>query len=390
VTDETVAEGIADGPACYANYRAVGQSVRGVVEVVLYSDAYFIGEVTHGAGPVVLLNPIGFDAGRIGPAIILRLTIYSGFGPDLKGPLKGNLSRFTGATPWDEIACLLSLVHGARLVAGGVVREFDSPGSFGTPYVDREPPKIYLSSRLAGPMLPWVAEKKEITAGLLPSIGSLRPEEALALVRSARSYRDALWVADADPQLAWLLFVSALEVIATRVAARNDDDVEARLRTAAPEIAVALDEIGAGAAAKMAPLLAPLVKSTARFLRLFEVFPPVPPERRPPEGFQFRPWDTAMVKALKAVYGWRSQALHMGIPFPPPMCQPPHFQGRDWQAPCETVPGLGAHIQLGSWTRDQMPFGLHLFEHITRTTIVRWWASVSAPAGGSESSAPVP
>ena len=332
---------------------------------------------------MVLLNPVGFVAGQIGPAIVLRLGVHSHFGTALDFSLKGNLSRFTGATPWDEIACLLSLQHGARLVAGNVVRDFDGRDSLGTPYADTGPPRIYLSSPSVRPMLPWVAGWKELRAGLLPSIGNLRPDDALALVRSARSYRDALWVADADPQLAWLLFVSALEVIAVRVAAPSDDDAEARLRAADPEIAAALDEISTDAAARMAPLLAPLVKSTARFLRLFEAFPPVPPDRRPPEGFQFRPWDTAMVKALKAVYGWRSQALHMGIPFPPPMCHPPYFHQSDWQAPCETIPGLAAHVQLGSWTRDQMPFGLHLFERITRTTIIRWWESVSASTGAT-------
>ena len=236
-------------------------------------------------------------------------------------------------------------------------------------------------------MLPWVAETKEITAGLLPTLGGLSPAEALDLVRSARSYRDALWVADSDPQLAWLLFVSALEVIALRVAAPSDGDAEAQLRKAAPEIAAALDSVSAEGVAKMAPLLAPIVKSTARFLRLFEMFPPVPPDRRPPEGFQFRPWDTAMTKALKAVYDWRSKALHTGIPFPPPMCRPPYFNHPSWQAPCETIPGHGAHDYLGSWTRDQMPFGLHLFEHITRTTLVRWWASLSASIESPQSSA---
>jgi hypothetical protein len=78
---------------------------------------------------------------------------------------------------------------------------------------------------------------------------------------------------------------------------------------------------------------------------------------------------------LSVIYDWRSKALHAGIPFPPLMCQPPFHGGGE--APCETVPGLGAHAQGGSWTRAEMPFGLHLFEHIVRTTIIRWWNSVS-------------
>ena len=98
----------------------------------------------------------------------------------------------------------------------------------------------------------------------------------------------------------------------------------------------------------MAPLLAPIVKSTARFLRLFEMFPPVPPDRRPPEGFQFRPWDTAMTKALKAVYDWRSKALHTGIPFPPahvpPAVLPATLIGRPR---ARRFPALVCTISLG-------------------------------------------
>jgi hypothetical protein len=136
-----------------------------------------------------------------------------------------------------------------------------------------------------------------------------------------------------------------------------------------PQLTNTLDSMGADAVARVAPHLVHLIKSTARFLRFFERFPPPPPERRPPEGFRFRPWESGMKKGLSAVYDWRSKALHGGIPFPPPMCHPPHVNRRDWSAPCETVPGSAAHTQGGTWTRNQMPFTLHLFEYIARQSL---------------------
>jgi len=36
--------------------------------------------------------------------------------------------------------------------------------------------------------------------------------DAVALVRSARAYEDGLWVADGDPQLAWLRLIGAVEL----------------------------------------------------------------------------------------------------------------------------------------------------------------------------------
>jgi hypothetical protein len=144
-----------------------------------------------------------------------------------------------------------------------------------------------------------------------------------------------------------------------------------------PELSDALDEIALDAVARVAPHLASLVKSTARFQAFFKTFPPAPPERRPPDGFQFRPWDTGMKKAIGTIYDWRSKALHAGIPFPPPMCDPPYPKNNGWVAPCETIPGLAAYTRGGVWTKKQMPFGLHLFEHITRASLLGWWKSLT-------------
>jgi hypothetical protein len=364
------------GPTSYANFRAKanGAPCLGIVEVPLYSDARFISEVRDAAGPAMLLNPLRMVEGQIEPAIILRFGFYEEYQVP-PASSKPDLSRFSGASVYDEVACLLSLQCGARIAAGGVTREFTERDPLGTPRVDWDVPNIRTRRSATSPMLPWVSEEKRLGEGLLGHLHSLNPEEALILVRSARSYRDAIWIADSDPQLAWLLLVSAVEVVAAHLAVPDNESAEARLRDAAPDLAASLDALGSEAVRQVAPHIAHLLKSTARFLAFFKTFHPQPPPRRPPEGFRFHPWDGGMKKALSVVYDWRCKALHAGIPFPPPMCMPPFPRDPEWEAPCETVPGLAASTKGGIWTREQMPFGLHLFEYLARTSLLAWWAS---------------
>lgn len=379
-----VDDGVVEGPASYENCRAAasGQPRRATHEVILYSDVGFTDEWRDPAGPISLLNPIRMERGRVGASIVLRCHVHHAFELPQNWD-KPDLSRFTGASFWDEIACLVSLQHGARLVAGDISRTFDGSDPLGEPRTDSRPPIVYSPARRSTAVLPWVLEDKRIVPGLLPKLHQLTPREALALLRAARSYRDAIWIAEADPQLAWLLLVSALEVAAAHTAAPDGDDLEGRFREAMPKLTNTLDSIGADAVALVAPHLVHLIKSTARFLHFFERFPPPPPERRPPEGFRFRPWESSMKKALSTVYDWRSKALHGGAPFPPPMCNPPHVNLSDWSAPCETVPGLAAHTQGGTWTRNQMPFTLHLFEYIARQSLLAWWQGMHADPSGS-------
>ena len=46
------------------------------------------------------------------------------------------------------------------------------------------------------------------------SFPHLQPEQAIALVRSARLYQDALWLGESEPNLCWLKLVVAVETVA--------------------------------------------------------------------------------------------------------------------------------------------------------------------------------
>ena len=94
------------------------------------------------------------------------------------------------------------------------------------------------------------------------------------------------------------------------------------------------------------------------------------------------PWDEpAMEKALRIVYQHRSKALHEAIPFPDPMCEPPMVDSQEPEAPCEIITGYSMSSSTGgSWPSEKMPFGLHLFEYIVRTSLLAWWKSVTPDA----------
>jgi hypothetical protein len=87
------------------------------------------------------------------------------------------------------------------------------------------------------------------------------------------------------------------------------------------------------------------------------------------------PWDEAdLRRAVRAIYNYRSLALHDGRPIPAPMCEAPHVDPA-WAAPAERMISLGSY-QLGStWLKEDIPFNLHCFEYLTRATILCWWRS---------------
>lgn len=369
------------GPRSYQNFQACAQgaSRTATIEVPLYSDARIIGEIASGLGPCGLLNPLRVTEGTLDVALVLRLGTHLVVDLPANWASASDLGGFSGTTSFDEIACLISLELGARFAAGRPTREFvDGGDPHGTPQNDSDRPTLPIGNR-GRAILPFVRRDKNVETDvrLLPRLGEMTPECAISLIRAARAYRDAIWLAEAEPQLSWLLLLSALETAAVQVAVPRKAAAEAKLREIAPALVLKLDALGTGVTEAVAGHIAHLIKATARFLALFERFPPAPPDVRPSFGFQFRPWDADHLReALSTVYDWRSRALHAAIPFPPPMCDPPISALTADLAPCETVPGLAAHTLGGTWTKSEMPFGLHLFEHIARVTLLSWWASM--------------
>lgn len=79
--------------------------------------------------------------------------------------------------------------------------------------------------------------------------------------------------------------------------------------------------------------------------------------------------------ALTTIYAWRSRDLHDGIPFPPPLCEPP-IVGSD--GIYERFPALAVQTDGGTWPADELPMYLHVFAHVTGGALRIWWASLGA------------
>ena len=77
-----------------------------------------------------------------------------------------------------------------------------------------------------------------------------------------------------------------------------------------------------------------------------------------------------MRTALDQIYGYRSLALHAGVPFPAPMCFPPLSVG---QTPPERPLGLATASLGGVWKYEDMPMHLHVFAYIVHGALTKWW-----------------
>jgi hypothetical protein len=192
------------------------------------------------------------------------------------------------------------------------------------------------------------------------------------LVRSARAYQEALWIAESDPRQAWLRLVSAVEAIAGLA---PDAPAADRLKAAHPDIADRVmrtndPELIEWTAARFADQ----GRSTAKFRDFLKKFQPPPPRRRPATPSNRVDWRT-LDKQMQRIYGYRSSDLHKGEPFPESMCHPPFVSSRKI-----------AH-EVAYTTKDwkgAAPIHLHMFEYIVRRAIQGWWRWVASRQSTAE------
>jgi hypothetical protein len=379
------------GPFTYRNWRAFdeGKSPEETHEWPLFSEAWFTGEARD-LGPYSVLNAVAMaPRGHARAALVLRGGLCTGSRPEANGK-----DTYHGAAHQEEVAALLSLCTGVRLRAGGETRWFKEgkdplghPRGFGG-QVDFVLPedRVMLPRAVRGFHGTPVALGEGEEFALLRQFPTLDPETAGVLVRSARLYQDALWVAESEPHLAWLFLVSAVETAAHHWRKKNRNHVE-RLADSMPELVSLLHEEGGDPlVAKVAERIADITGATKTFTDFALTFDPGPP---PGHRIKFLAVDwTKLREALRLVYKWRSRALHGGTPIPAPMCFPPIVNGREWAmfkddppgAISERPLGLGAGTGEATWSNEETPMLLHVFEHITRGALLRWWRETS-PSG---------
>lgn len=369
------------GPASFKNWRAHldGRPVFERDEIPIYSDIEFDLPPTEGMGPYRFQH--AFPSELTDPTLILFVEGH--VDPNERLPMDKTETRgFTGTLLGDEIAALLSLSLGKRFMAGAstryqssVTKEWIIMGDCARPVFFKSTTTRVLGQHAA--ILPRAGERTTVTTEYLPCFPKMAAEEATALVRAARLYRDALWIVETEPELAWLLMISALEVAAVHHQAEVPlIDV---LRHSKPKLVARLEGVDPALAEEVATSLSRELRATARFLGFMGRFMPPPPALRPPVEWARLDWDPKpMKKALEQVYKLRSLALHEGIPFPPPMSNPPVRIDSSWPAPHEGVLGLAAGSKGGVWTADDLPMSLHTFEYIARGALLNWWTAIAA------------
>jgi hypothetical protein len=373
---------LAEGPPSWANWRAYMKDLpsEGAYEVPLYTDAHITGMIQEGYGPYQFLNtvPMSEQPGELRPAVVLRVWDHFDDRSALSEPMtRTDDERYHGGWLNDEVAALASLSVGIRLKPGRVTREFrvgedpqGRPIAFGS---GRDPVLLPGSSR---PVLPRTVGTHSLDA-LTPLLGlpTMEPADAIVLVRAARLYQDGVWIADTEPELSWIMLVSAIEAAAGHWRAAIEAPLD-RLRASRPELEPLLWNAGGEALVlRVAEEIAPYMGATKKFVDFIMEFLPEPPEPRPDE-FARHSWEAKeLKKSCQAVYNYRSRALHGGSPFPAPMCEPPFVFGAGG-VPTEIPIGGGMRTKGGTWLAKDTPILLHTFEYIVRGALLRWWRSM--------------
>jgi hypothetical protein len=362
------------GPPVYVNWLWSQQDkpLLHIQEFPLYTDAHIVAETKH--GPYEFLNTIAMIPGVMGivrPAVILRYELYWTFPyPNFS---KTNTDRYHGGSPADEMAALASLAIGVRFRAGDSTRDFEPRGDpKGRPraFGSRSSP-VLTKSPLQGWIVPQAAKGQHSLELLkvLEVLPKLTPKTATTLIRAARLFQDALWLAESEPAIAWLLLVSALETAADHWRSQKEPAL-VRFQTAKPDLYEELCKYNSKLADLVAQEFADSFGATRKFIDFVMKFRPPEPVDRPPWGGI--DWsEGSMEKILKMVYNYRSKALHAGKPFPAPMSQPPYREG-GWVAMTEKPQG---HTSMsgGVWLDSDTPILLSTFEYIARETLLNWW-----------------
>ncbi len=352
-----------------------------VVEYSLYSDAHITGEFREGLGPYSFLNTVPFPDGPgiVNVPIILRAAIHlpDYYSPDMS---KTDESLYHGGGWEDEIAALMSVALGVRIHAGGISRRFEPSGDpYGRPREWQYEPKPIVRVRSNQLILPAVVGTHSMDElKILESIPRIDPKQYVNLIRACRSYQNALWIAESEPNLAWLMFVSALETAANDFY-ETDTSPDERLRASKPELATYLEEHGgAEHVRKVAELIASSLGATKKFRDFTMHFMPDAPAQRPEhETLQVKWSNSGLKRVLNKIYTYRSRYLHGGIPFPAPMLLFP--DPVDNESPPPEVPfGLASSSQGGTWLNKDVPINLHCFHYITRGVLLNWWRDTLA------------
>jgi hypothetical protein len=368
----------------FQNWRAALQEkeVRGCFECPLYSDAWMVGD--EKIGPYWLMNTLAHASSgaqdAVAPVFVLRVDIHTQF--DEPQMHKTDTSVYHGGSLSDEVAALAALSMGARVKAGPVTRQFLPGDARGRPIAHDGYGLPTLSCGKRGRTLPWAVGRHSLEDLSWLTWFEADPRDQVALIRAARLYQDAIWIADSEPAMAWLLLVSAIETAANRWD-RPQPSATERLRYSKPTLVETIEARCPELLPIIADEIADTIGATRKFVRFTLEFLPPPPPERPAPADQIVWEKEHLDRILKKIYGYRSKALHTGIPFPAPMCESPRAFSAGSIVPTERPWGLAASALGGVWLQEDTPMSLHIFDYITRKSLRSWWSSLRPVQDGA-------
>ena len=374
-----------EGPSVYENWKSalLGNTVQSSLEFPFFTDAHITGTITEGYGPYQFINTIVSpvrNAYPSRPAIIFRVDIHLSFDPSELKMDQTDDERYHGGYLQDEAAALVSLALGIRLKSGALIRRWDLPHGDpkGYPCYFQFANDPVLPTPDIGYAVPRALGSHSLgDTTHIANLQKMNPQDAVILIRAARLYQEGLWIAEVEPNLSWLMLVSALETAANHWRATIETPVD-RLRASRPELEGILKQYGGDELVlKVAELVAPYMGSTKKFVDFVLAFLPDPPSVRPYEWAQHSLETKPMKASLETIYKYRSNALHGGKPFPAPMCHPPDTLGHEVGVG-EIPTGLATSTKGGIWLNEDTPMLLHTFEYIARGALLNWWQSLAA------------
>jgi hypothetical protein len=239
------------GPRTWRNWhrwQTAEPTARPSSEGALYSDAHVTNHLIDGCGPHRFLNGLSFTAASGGPkgvlpAIVVRQWWLLG-DDDMVALDKTDYTIYHGASQLEEIAALASCALGMRCRAAGLTRVWWlDPDELGRPVgFDHVVPYLAPRRDHRGSVLPALNGTVDLAdlRRFLLAYRDAPADKATEILRAARMYQQAVWVADDDPNLAWLRLVGAAEVAANHWRGEKLTPVDV-LKKADPDLAALLE-----------------------------------------------------------------------------------------------------------------------------------------------------
>jgi hypothetical protein len=349
-------------------------------ECLLYSDSNLLGSAVASLGPFAFFTT-GVDAGagdQPTGQLVLRIAHSEPVGDHQEWSVERASARrkwWLGLGPDEEVACLLSLRLGIRLRSGGLLRRFPHGADrAGVPEMHdhRAPALAPVPPRRAQlPGLRGSYEPLERGLGILRDYAGLQPTQAFVLAKAARHYADALWIADSDPEQAWLRLVTALETVAVHVQAEADPvDTFRESQPRATDLIEALDG-GRVQLPAVAAEFARLLGAGRRVRAFVARYRPEPLPHRPQRTAWQVDWEQ-LDAAVKTIYAHRSALLHEGLALPPAMAGA--FVERDDNGVFAECLSSNAVHASGStaWLPGAAPMHLWVFAYLVRGALLNW------------------